>query len=262
MRYFVKRKMGNFGKKVKLLPRFTGPKRSGKTRGRTFTTITKHYENILVQNFDLLNLPGWMVRSVQEEAAHLLIEAELEEVPFACPLCGSTKPLYRFGSRSRAIFDLPIRMKPVRLLAHRRRYRCRDCSGTFLDELPGIHPCHDATERLVRYIEVHALQLTGTFAGLGKTLGLSEKVVRTIFHAEIARLEQAYVIQPPHCLGIDEIYVEDHIYGVLTDIEHRYIVDLLAVKRDYLISCYPSNDFFRVCNSARSFSSACKEALL
>ncbi|WP_052568946.1 transposase [Ktedonobacter racemifer] len=52
-----------------------------------------------------------------------------------------------------------------------------------------------------------------------------------IFHAEAARLEQEYVIPTPRWLGIDEIYVEDHIYCVLTDIEHRYIVDLLP-KRD------------------------------
>jgi len=122
-------------------------------------------------------------------------------------------------------------MKPVQILAHRRRYRCRECSGTFLDQLPGIHASHDATERLVRYIEAHALQLTGTFTSLAKTLGMSEKVVRTIFHAEVLRLEQEYVIQTPRYLGIDEIYVEDHIYCVLTDIEHRYIVDLLP-KRD------------------------------
>jgi transposase len=184
-----------------------------------------------VQNFDLLNLPGWIVRSVCEEAEYLLIEASVSEVPFVCPLCDSARPPYHFGSRSRTVFDLPIRMKPVRLQAHRRRYRCRDCSGTFLDKLPGIHACHDATERLVRYIETHALQLTGTFAGLARTLGMGERMVRVIFHTEVSRLEREYVVQTPRYLGIDEIYVEDHIYCVLTDIEHRYIVDLLP-KRD------------------------------
>lgn len=184
-----------------------------------------------MQNADLLDLPGWVVRAVKDTDEHLLIEAEIEEVPFACPLCGSTRPPYHFGSRSRTVFDLPIRMKPVHLLVHRRRYRCRDCSSTFLDDLPGVHACHDATERLVRYIEVHALQLTGTFAGLARTLGMGERMVRVIFHSEVSRLEQEYVIQTPRYLGIDEIYVEDHIYCVLTDIEHRYIVDLLP-KRD------------------------------
>ncbi|EFH80210.1 transposase family protein [Ktedonobacter racemifer] len=162
---------------------------------------------------------------------HLLIEAEIEDAFFACPLCGSARPPYRFGSRSRTLFDLPIRMKPVQILAHRRRYRCRECSGTFLDQLPGIHASHDATERLIRYIEAHALQLTGTFTSLAKTLGMSEKVVRMIFHAEVSRLEQEYVIQTPRYLGIDEIYVEDHIYCVLADIEHHCIIDLLP-KRD------------------------------
>lgn len=156
--------------------------------GNTFISIAKSIEYILVQNFDLLNLPGWIVRSVCEEAEHLLIEAEIEEMPFACPLCGSTRLPYHFGLRSRTVFDLPIRMKPVQLFVRRRRFRCRDCSGTFLDPLPGIHANHDATERLVRYVEVHALQLKGTFAGLAKTLGIGEKMVRMIFHTEVTRL--------------------------------------------------------------------------
>jgi len=50
-----------------------------------------------VQNVDLLDLPGWVVRAVKDTDEHLLIEAELEKVPFACPLCGSTRLPYHFG---------------------------------------------------------------------------------------------------------------------------------------------------------------------
>ncbi|WP_040445720.1 hypothetical protein [Ktedonobacter racemifer] len=70
-----------------------------------------------MQNADLLDLPGWVVQAVKDTDEHLLIEAELVEVSFAYPLCGSTRPPYHFGSRSRTVFDLPIRMKPVRCLS-------------------------------------------------------------------------------------------------------------------------------------------------
>ena len=36
---------------------------------------------------------------------------------------------------------------------------------------------------------------------------------------------------------------------------------IAVIMRDYLESRQPSKDFFRACSSARSFSSACKEAL-
>jgi transposase len=167
---------------------------------------------------DLLNLPGLAVQDVQDQDEHLLIKASLSEVPLPCPLCGSTKLPYHFSSRPRLVADLPIRMRPVQVCVHRHRYRCRDCGGTYLDELQGIHPRHDATERLVEYIEVHALELTRTFTSLAHDVGVSEWLIRDIVSAQIERLDRAYVLQTPRYLGIDEIYVEDSIYCLLTDL--------------------------------------------
>jgi len=180
---------------------------------------------------DILSLPGWVVRSVEEEDNHLIIEASVVEVPSACPLCGSVTPPHHFGYRPRCIADLPIRMQPVQIRARRRRYRCRDCIGTFLDQLPGVHDHHDATMRLVEYIQSHSMTLTGTFTSLACAMGVSEYFIRDVFTAQIEHLEQAYVIQTPRYLGIDEIYVEDAIYCVLTDLERRCMIDLLP-KRD------------------------------
>jgi len=97
--------------------------------------------------------------------------------------------------------------------------------------MPLISRTHDATERLVSYVETHALQLTSTFTSLAHNLGVSEKFVRNVFQTHIDNLELGYVIQTPRYLGIDEIYVEDAIYCVLTDLERHCMVDLLP-KRD------------------------------
>lgn len=180
---------------------------------------------------DLLNLPGLAVQDVRDQDEHLLIETLVSEVPLSCPLCGSNKPPYHFGSRPRQVADLPIRMRPVQICICRRRYRCRDCAGTYLAELQGIHPRHDATERLVEYIEVHALEMMRTFTGLAHDVGVSEWLIRDIVMAQIERLERAYVLQTPRYLGIDEIYVEDSIYCLLTDLERHAAIDLLP-KRD------------------------------
>ncbi len=182
-------------------------------------------------SLDLLDLPGWTVQDVSDTDEHLFIDAAVSEAFSSCPLCGSTWPPYHFGYRIRLIADLPIRMKPVQIRARRRRYRCRECSGTYVDQLSGVHEQHDATERLVEYIQVHALSLTSTFASLARDIGVSDWLIRDIVMAHIERLEQVYVLQVPRYLGIDEIYVEDSIYCVLTDIERRCVIDLLP-KRD------------------------------
>lgn len=180
---------------------------------------------------DILDLPGWAARSTEQKGDYLIIEASVVEMPLACLLCGSVRPPYRFGYRPILLADLPIRMRPVTIVARRRHYRCRDCSGTFLDQLPGIHPYHEATERLVSYIEVQVLHLTQMFTDLASALGVSEWLVRAIAASHIEVLERDYVIQTPRYLGIDEIYVEDAIYCVLTDLERHAVVDLLP-KRD------------------------------
>ncbi len=163
---------------------------------------------------DLLGLPGWIVQAIQDTDEYLFIEASVSEVPLSCPLCGSARPSYHFGYRIRLIADLPIRMKPVQIRACRRRYRCRDCAGTYVDQLPGVNAQHDATERLMEYIQVHALSLTSTFASLARDIGVSDWFIRDIVMAQIERLEHAYVLQTPRYLGIDESYVEDSIYCV------------------------------------------------
>jgi len=65
-------------------------------------------------------------------------------------------------------------------------------------------------------------------------------------------------------LGIDDFaFRRGFQFGtILVNLESHRVVDLFAVKRDYLMSCQPSNDLFRACSSVRSFNNACKEALL
>jgi transposase len=62
-------------------------------------------------------------------------------------------------------------------------------------------------------------------------MGMCEWFIRDVFAAYIEQLERSYVIQTPRYMGIDEIYIEDAIYCVITDIERRCVVDLLP-KRD------------------------------
>jgi transposase len=83
----------------------------------------------------------------------------------------------------------------------------------------------------VEYIQSHALSMTGTFTDLASSMGVCEWFIRDVFAAHVEQLAAAYTIQPPRYMGIDEIYVENDIYCVITDIERRCMIDLLP-KRD------------------------------
>lgn len=175
---------------------------------------------------DILNLPGWKTVAIEEDEQLYRITATVSDPFPSCPLCGTTTVPYRFGYRSRTFLDLPSRMKPVHVIAHRRRYRCRDCKGTFLDPLPHLDTCFEASERLVHYIQVLSLDPTRSFVGQARDLGVSETFVRSIFLAHIERRERAYVIETPHYLGIDEIVIETP-WCVLTDLERHRVIDVL-----------------------------------
>ncbi|MBV9228709.1 MAG: transposase family protein, partial [Chloroflexi bacterium] len=133
--------------------------------------------------YRIFSLPGWVVRQVEldELMARYHITIEVESEVTSCPLCGATTLPYRFGYREKRLADFPLHMKPVQLVARRRRYQCRVCRGTFLDEMPSIDPRYEATSRLVEYIQAASLHPRRTFAQLASDLGVSETFVRSIF---------------------------------------------------------------------------------
>lgn len=76
---------------------------------------------------NILGLPFWQVLDVSETTHDMQIEARCEVQPSACPHCGCVANLYRHGVKQQRFMDLPIRAKRVGILAHRQRYKCRDC---------------------------------------------------------------------------------------------------------------------------------------
>jgi len=57
-----------FSPRSKIASAFVRRKKKRESKGKTFTTITKYQENILVQNaIDLLNLPGLAVQDVRDQ---------------------------------------------------------------------------------------------------------------------------------------------------------------------------------------------------
>lgn len=96
---------------------------------------------------DILQLPGWKVSKTSSQGEHLVIEAEYTAHPDSCQVCGLVGALYCHGPRTITFLDNPVMGMPSRLLAKVQRYKCKDCSGTFLQPLVGIDTESRMTER-------------------------------------------------------------------------------------------------------------------
>lgn len=178
---------------------------------------------------NILNLPGWHNLDVQEYDHLYNITVEMVTRASICPVCEAS--VQQFGTRSRTFFDLPIHGKQVRLVARRRRYRCKNTEQkhTFLDPLIDMDEHHAATLRFIRYIEHHALMFDRSFSGLARDLGVSENFIRKVVMESLPHLEQAYVLTAPTALGMDEINVE-RMRAVLTDLDNRHLLDILETR--------------------------------
>jgi transposase len=175
---------------------------------------------------DILDLPNWRVLNKRLIEHEYELEAEFLLQPSACQKCGSIGHLYRHGTKESIFRDSPIRGHPVRILARVQRYRCRDCGETFLQPLDGIQDARRMTERCATFIEAQCLR--DTFVRIAEHVGCDDKTVRNLAGGYIARLEAAYKPWLPAWLGIDETKIDGKMRCVLTDIDARRPVEMLA----------------------------------
>lgn len=181
------------------------------------------------ERVDILNLSGWQITDEHEEEHSYRFLAKVTVPVSSCPLCGSLVPPYRFGVREHEFADLPMHGKQVRIVAKRKRYRCKVCRKTFLDPVPHMSERHSATMRLVNHIERETLSLSSrTFLSLGHEIGVTEDTVRHIFDTCVKQLEQVRTIKTPTILGIDEVHLLGAPRCILTDIGNKEVIDLLS----------------------------------
>ena len=86
------------------------------------------------------------------------------------------------------------------------------------------------------------LRLHGTWRSPSTTLvaaqtGLDE-TVRDIFNARAEFLGRWHRFETPRILGIDELYLNKRYRCILTNIEERTLLDLLATRRQDVVTNY------------------------
>lgn len=174
---------------------------------------------------DILQLPGWNALEVRLDGDEYEIEAEYTAHPDACQKCGVVGSLYRHGPKPITIRDSPIRGRPTRILAKAQRFKCRDCGGTFIQPLGGLHGDMRMTERCAEYIQSQSLR--DTFLRVAEHVGCDDKTVRTLAGDYIERLNTQYKPWLPEWLGLDETKIDGIQRCVITDVVNRIPIDML-----------------------------------
>lgn len=186
---------------------------------------------------NLLNLPSWEIESVDETRQTYRIRARYTKPPAYCPACGVADPgIHRFGKRENVFADLPHHGKRTEIVVERQRYRCKECGSAFLEPLPDMDPDHDATQRMVSWIEQQALRRP--FAQVAKEVEVGESTVRRIFLAFTARMNAQYRAKAPKWLGIDEIHLLGRPRAVFTNLQRRYLIDMLEDRSQAVVTNY------------------------
>lgn len=174
---------------------------------------------------NLLNLPGWTVVRVHESPNDYRVDATYDGQPTHCPHCGLFGKLYRHGTRTQLLMDLPSHGRRVGIDLTRGRYRCQDCGKTFLQPLPDVDERSQMTRRLAEYIRDQSL--VKTFVAVADSVGVTEGTVRNVFRAHIEELDRAYKPATPERLGIDEVHLLRKARGVFTNLQARTIIGVL-----------------------------------
>ena len=174
---------------------------------------------------DILDLPDWRyISKRQDELGHEL-HVEYTIDPDFCLKCGVIGNLYKHGTTNTTYLDCPMFGRPAHLLVKVRRYKCRDCGGTFLQPLAGIDAARRMTLRALEYIRQQSMR--DTFQRVSEHMGCDEKTVRNVANEFVEVKEDEYKPYLPVWIGLDETHLNKLMRGIITDLGARKPVDML-----------------------------------
>ncbi len=176
----------------------------------------------------LLNLPGFTVLRTEDVGDDKCVVVETDQVPTTCPKCQNLfAEFYSHGSRTQFFHDAPFHGKRVALKIDRKRFKCRECNGTFEEPLAVMHPDHNMTKRLAEFITKECYR--DKFTDVARRSGVTEKTVRNVFREHVDTLRTKYRFETPEVLGIDEINIRQ-MRCVITNLSEKSIIDMLPTR--------------------------------
>jgi len=185
-----------------------------------------------------LTLPGYRIIRLESNIL-MRVYVEALEAPRQCPCCAGGR-LRSKGRYERRVRHLDCFGHPSELVIGCRRYRCVDCSRSFVQPLPGVMPGRRSTEPWRESIyEDHDDGICGTV--LARRRGLGSATVGRIYAQFTERkARERLSLDCPRVLGIDEhtLHRGQRFATTFCDLKNRRIFDISAGKSEAELAAY------------------------
>lgn len=179
----------------------------------------------------------------QKEMLLTAIESE-EKRPTHCPYCGNNFIVAQKKS-TKQFRDLDIGIYRVGIVLHFRCYQCKNCKAVLSPKFSFIDG--NFTKRMKEKIQCDSFEMK--FADVARIYGIPPMTVGRFFREKAEEYWSTYKLEMPEILGIDELHLKKHDYGIFTNIGKTYnnIIDISenrnkdSIKKTLQKFAYPEN---------------------
>lgn len=183
---------------------------------------------------DLLNLKGFILKSIKNSENHVEIHIELPVKEHTCPCCGAkTSKVHDYYKQP--ITDIPIYFKPTKLIYRKRRYECHNCNKSFFEINNIVNKYARKTNRLTGYI-VNELRNLDSISNISKKTNVDSGFIsRLLPYLAVTNTHL------PKVLCIDEFKGNSGNYKyqvALIDGETHDVVDILECRQKHALCEY------------------------
>jgi transposase len=167
------------------------------------------------------------------------VHVEPEAKPTGCLCCGGGR-LHSKGPYQRRVRHLSSFGEATWLVIHTRRFRCLDCNGSFIPQLPGVLSGRHSSEPFRE--EVYRQHHSGICASaLANLLKLGQATVERIYHQFTERKANERIsLNCPILLGIDEHTLHKHTRFATTfcDLKNQRVFDIVEGRSEKDLSAF------------------------
>lgn len=146
--------------------------------------------------------------------------------PKHCPHCGSNSIVIHRKS-TKQFRDLDIGVYRVGIVLHFHCYRCKGCNSILTPEFHFVDG--NFTKRLKDKIQYDSFEME--FADVAKSYGIPPMTVGRFFNEKAQEYWKTYKQEMPEVLGIDEVHLKKHYYGVFVNVNKAY-GDVIDISED------------------------------
>jgi len=173
-----------------------------------------------------------VVKTVDRPRVEITVKPWKE--PDTCPCCGEGRRLRSKGRYERSVRHLDLFGRPCRLTVRCRRFRCFDCSKSFVQPLPGIRPGKRTSEPLREQIfEQHDDGICASTLARRKTIGQAT-VGRIYAQFTERKARERESLDCPYVLGIDEhsLHKKQRFATTFCDLKNRRVFEIVPGKSE------------------------------